>query len=675
MGKKAPKSARKFASKGHLKKTIGDRKKHQQIKKKIQGRRGAHTKLSKKVVEDHDIGEDDQEVDEPTSGKAKMTVDDFLGAKFMQDESDASSGEEADSDEEMDDGEDSEDDNASFGSVDDLDDDGEAHLLELSKLAEKDPEFFKYLQENDKELLEFDPDARDDDKDMEDRMGETSAPLLTKDILQRWQKAILETRSLRALRKLLIAFRSAAHMNEDEQVLAWRIDSSEIYDKVLTTAFRYTPVVLSHHVPYKTLPSGKLKPPAQTPKFKALQKLILSYFNNAIFLLGQMTDADMLKTAISELSKTLPYVMSSRKSIKAYTKRCLDLWSSADDTVRMSAFLALRKLASSSEADADYVMKQSYMTLVKCFKATNAHTLPAITFMKNSASEIYALPGGGAYQHAFGYIRQLAIHLRNSMKVKTKESFKMVYNWQFAHSVDFWCLVLARGKGEGVLKPLVYPLIQVSLGAIRLITNSRSYPFHLHVLRSLLHLTSHTPTYISLAPILVPIITNIVTTKPKPSTLKPLDLELHIRAPQQYLKTKVYHETLIEESTFLLASWLASPPVHSNLAFPELCIPVATSLRKALKSSKAASPSVKTLLERIDESSKWIEEKRRSVAFGPGNLSEVEKWTEEMKEKVEKGKDAPLVKYVKVLKRTREKQREMMEKARKGEDEIVVDED
>jgi nucleolar complex protein 2 len=40
--------------------------------------------------------------------------------------------------------------------------------------------------------------------------------------------------------------------------------------------------------------------------------------------------------------------------------------------------------------------------------------------MKNSASEIFCMDHGAAYQHAFGYIRQLAIHLRNSMKVKTK---------------------------------------------------------------------------------------------------------------------------------------------------------------------------------------------------------------------------------------------------------------
>ena len=75
--------------------------------------------------------------------------------------------------------------------------DGKGHLLELSKLAEKDPEFFKYLQENDQELLDFNPDGlEDEDEDMAD--GETAAnqlPILTRDIIQKWQKAILEVRS------------------------------------------------------------------------------------------------------------------------------------------------------------------------------------------------------------------------------------------------------------------------------------------------------------------------------------------------------------------------------------------------------------------------------------------------------------------------------------------------
>ena len=89
-------------------------------------------------------------------------------------------------------------------------------------------------------------------------------------------------RSLRALRKLLIAFRSAVHMNEDDQNLMWRIDNSSgscslfsslfaqlhcalVYNKLVTTALRYTPMVLTHHVPYKTLPNGKLYVPSNLP--------------------------------------------------------------------------------------------------------------------------------------------------------------------------------------------------------------------------------------------------------------------------------------------------------------------------------------------------------------------------------------------------------------------------
>ena len=66
--------------------------------------------------------------------------------------------------------------------------------MELSKLAEKDPEFYKYLQENDRELLNFrldGGDAEDEEQGDEDAMEEDVTPVLTKDVLQRWQKALL----------------------------------------------------------------------------------------------------------------------------------------------------------------------------------------------------------------------------------------------------------------------------------------------------------------------------------------------------------------------------------------------------------------------------------------------------------------------------------------------------
>jgi hypothetical protein len=69
-------------------------------------------------------------------------------------------------------------------------------MLELSKLAEKDPEFYNYLQEHDRELLEFSMDVDDDDHvDDTDDAGESDTgqlPTLTENILRTWQKSLLE---------------------------------------------------------------------------------------------------------------------------------------------------------------------------------------------------------------------------------------------------------------------------------------------------------------------------------------------------------------------------------------------------------------------------------------------------------------------------------------------------
>jgi len=178
----------------------------------------------------------------------------------------------------------------------------------------------------------------------------------------------------------------------------------------------------------------------------------------------------------------------------------------------------------------------------------------------------------------------------------------------------------------------------------------------------------------------VPIITSTLSppTRPKPSTLRPLDLEVHIRAPQQYLKTRIYNEGILEEGTYLLAEWLSSTAVQGSIAFPEIIVPIVVLLRKSLKGARSSTGNasgkdqglVKVLLERMEESTRWIEQGRKGVSFSPGKLKEVAEWEKELKAKME---ESPLSKYVKVQKKSREKRRKLVEKAREGEDEILED--
>jgi len=143
----------------------------------------------------------------------------------------------------------------------------------------------------------------------------------------------------------------------------------------------------------------------------------------------------------------------------------------------------------------------------------------------------------------------------------------------------------------------------------------------------------------------------------------------------------VYAEGLVEETAYLLAEWLASKPVQGSVAFPELVVPLVVVLRKAIKAAKSwgssgqkASSSgkdvgvVKGLVERIEESGKWVEQKRKGAMFSPGMLAEVVEW-----QSMVKVEESPLGKYIKVQRKAREKRRLLVEKAREGEDEILED--
>ncbi|PSK53855.1 hypothetical protein B9Z65_7661 [Elsinoe australis] len=578
----------------------------------------------------------------------------------------------------------------------------EGHKQQLSSLAEKDPDFYKYLEENDPDLLDLEKADFDDlelsaDEDGESTTKRKKAKLdeeetadeneVTKAMIKKWEKSLVEQNSLRASREVVLAFRAAAHSAEDEdKSFKYSVSSPEAYHELLVLALNRIPDVLQHHLPVKESASGKLRLATESKKFGTLSPLVKSYLQTLVYLLGYLTDALTLRMTLAAVETLLPYTLSFKKLVRDLAKTVVGVWSTSSyaDSSRLAAFLVLRKLIVIGDASIrESVLKAVYQGFVKGSRNTTVHTLAGINLMKNSAAELFGIDPSIGYTSGFGFIRQLAVHLRSTITNNSNESYKLVYNWQYVHSLDFWSRVLsahcdslteAKKGQQSSLRPLIYPVVQVTLGALRLIPTPAYFPLRFHLTRSLLRISAATGTYIPLAATMHEVLQSAEMRKPpKGSSLKALDFSVNLRAPKSYLGTRIYQDGIGEQVQELLGEFFVL--WTKSIAFPELALPVVILLKRWLKEvgphskhpnqNSKVSSMISLLVQKLDANCKWIEDRRAKVDFAPNNKSGVEGFLKDIE-----WTKTPLGAFVAGQRKVREERQKMLEEARKEEERV-----
>ncbi|XP_016989285.1 nucleolar complex protein 2 homolog [Drosophila rhopaloa] len=560
------------------------------------------------------------------------------------------------------------------------------HKEELEGLKDIDPEFYDFLKKNDKKLLEFNlldsddsDDEEDEDKgkkaaereseedeedeekyhkpsedlavasdesDFDDEEDDESAAggtqKITLNLLRQWEQQLGQANvSIDIVRKVIQAFNSAlASISADGADGGENQPNAAAFKVVGAAAFNGVIQLCVLHLQPAIIRVLGVKPNSSLPlhkhkKWVKVRGCLRYYLTDLIRLVEQVSSANILGVLLKHLHQMAGMVVPFSALGKTILKRLIVLWATGDETVRVLAFLCILKITRKQQATMlNHVLKAMYLAYVRNSKFVSPNTLPGINFMRRSLVEMFALDLNVSYQHAFLYIRQLAIHLRNAVILKKKDSFQAVYNWQFVNSLRLWADLLGASANKPQLQPLVYPLVTIATGVIRLIPTAQYFPLRFHCLQTLISLAKETNTYVPVLPLIVEVLkSNTFNRKHSAVSMKPLQFTCILRLNKGQLAENGFRDEVIEQVCGLLLEYLAHE--STSLAFSDLVVPTVMAIKAYLKDCRNANYTrkLKQVLEKIQESGRFIEQQRgkSSVNFDIKDAQAVAAWEQQLR--------------------------------------------
>ncbi|XP_062590442.1 nucleolar complex protein 2 homolog [Saccostrea cucullata] len=503
--------------------------------------------------------------------------------------------------------------------------------------AETGGKFHKLPSKLEVDSDEDDENEKEEEEIPESKKGKMRGILVTSKMISHWSKALEDKPSSSLIKDVVCAFKAAVkRAGHETEVNKYRVEGSTAFNGIVRLCLAHMSPALHKvsGVPQTTDLQKPVIPNPQSKKWKAVKLDVKTYLSHLLHLLGEMSESAMLNVILKHVHRLVAFYSVFPKLTKLMMKKMISLWSKGEETTRVLAFLCLNKLVLISQKTLlEPCMKQMYMSYVKNTKFTSPTTIPLINFMQMSMVEIFAVDPVQAYQHAFVYIRQQAIHLRNAITVKKKENCQAVYNWQFVRCLEFWVRLLCSSHPSEALRPLIYPLTQTIIGTIKLIPTARYYPLRFHLIRALNRLSQATDTFIPVLPLVLEVLEQTDFNKRhKTVSLKPFNFACMLKFSKAQLQEKAFRDGLIDQLYEILLDQLH---IHaSSIGFPELALPGIIQLRDFMKKCKIANycKQIKQIVEKVDENIKFITNRRKSTNIRLSDTKAVEAWERECKE-------------------------------------------
>ncbi|CAJ0959724.1 unnamed protein product, partial [Mesorhabditis belari] len=519
------------------------------------------------------------------------------------------------------------------------------HKKDLEKIRKADPEFYKFLQEQEADLLEFNESDEESENEEDEetpkskeKMDQTGKPKLTIDkntgrqVFDRnWYEYLEKGLNQEDVRhnnvKLAVAAFAAcvARTGADVTPPQWIINDEKVFDAVVRVCFSDVGSLIYKLLGEKDVKTEEEDIGADQTKTKRggkinfkhwrrYSKLAKEFLTSLLRFLNEIQSHTVILATLKTMIPLVDLYGQFAKLNRLLIKTVCRIWTRKTLDCRVIAFVLLNKIV---KRDADvfaHVYKTMYLGFVSNARHVSSETWSLLQFMQRSFAEMSVLYPDIAYQYAFTYIRQIAIHLRNAqIGKKRKDLVQTVYNWQLMQCQYLWAQVVSKSYGTigaDALRELSYPLAQIVIATLKLFPSIRFLPLRFHCLSILIQLQVNCDIYVptlALGCELLPDLLTLSQKKPRlgKGVVKQIDMDSQLRASAQQTEEAGWRQSIGDTLFRILLQ--ASHVLSAHPSFPDVVLPITHKLRAFCKECR--NPDFvrlyRSLLDKLTQHSNW----------------------------------------------------------------------